>query len=103
MFRSITTSNGVVLMDQGIPHTLVEYAILLLFGGGGAWKAHDLWRNKGGTNKNSTKLKKYIEEAHEPLLEELRGLCKITEEMKVELHTYIEIQKDRDRRGVQRG
>lgn len=90
-------------MDVGVPHTLMEYAILLLFGGGGAWKARDLWRNKRGADKNSTKLRFYIQEAHKPLLDELKGLSKITGEMRTELHTYIEIQKDRDRRGVQRG
>ena len=92
-------SLGELVMDQGVPHTLMEYAILLLLGGGGAWKARDVWRDKHGTDKNSTKLKKYIEEAHKPLLEELKGLCKTTQDMANELHTYIEIQKDRDRRG----
>ncbi len=94
-------------MDVGIPHTLMEYAILLLFGGGGAWKAHNLWQNRPGhgtdapANKDSTKLKEYIEKAHEPLLKELKSLCKVTEGMRSELHDYIVIQKDRDqRRGV---
>lgn len=90
-------------MDAGVPHTLVEYAILLLFGGGGAWKAHNLWRGRHGNDKNSTKLRFYIQEAHKPLLDELKGLSKITGEMRTELHTYIEIQKDRDRRGGLRG
>ncbi len=90
-------------MDAGIPHTIMEYLILALFGGGGAWKAHALWQNRHGTDRNSTKLKSYIEEAHKPLLRELKDLCKITEGMGAELHDYIVIQKDRDRRGRQGG
>lgn len=88
-----------MIMDAGIPHTLMEYFILLLFGGGGARWAYTYRRNKGNHAANSTKLKEYIEDAHKPLLSELKDLCKITKEMKGELHDYIVIQKDRDARG----
>lgn len=87
-------------MDAGIPHTVMEYFILLLFGGGGARWAYTRRQNKHGTDKNSTKFRECIKEAHEPLLSELKDLCKISEKTYSELHTYIEIQKDRDRRGA---
>jgi len=109
---------AVVLMDAGIPHTLIEYLILFLFGGGGAWKAYTYRQNRNGNDKLSSKIreavqnainaeavaraslfKKHIKEAHEPLLVELKDLCKISEKTYAELHTYIEIQKDRDLRG----
>ncbi len=110
------------LMDAGIPHTLMEYLILALFGGGGVWKAYTYRQNKNGNDRFSSKireavanainadavvratmLKKYIEEANKPLLRELKDLCAISEQTYNELHTYIEIQKDRDRRGRQGG
>ncbi len=105
-------------MDAGIPHTLMEYLILALFGGGGAWKAYTYRQSRNGNDKLSSKIreavqnainaeavvraslfKKHITEAHEPLLNELKDLCEITEGMKAELHDYIVIQKDRDERG----
>ena len=110
------------LMDAGIPHTIMEYLILTLFGGGGLWKAYAYRQNKNGNDKFSSKIreavtnainaeavvraslfKKHIKEAHEPLLAELKDLCGISEKTYAELHTYIEIQKDRDRRGRQGG
>lgn len=106
------------LMDAGIPHTVMEYLILALFGGGGLWKAYIYRQNKNGNDKLSSKIreavtnainaealtratmfKKHIKEAHEPLLTELKDLCGITKGMRAELHDYIVIQKDRDRRG----
>ncbi len=99
-----------MIADPTIAHSLLEYAVLFLFGGGGLLKSREWWRNKNGNDKLSMKVekavknaisaeavtrailfKKHIGEAHEPLLKELRG-------MRNELHTYIEIQKDRDRR-----
>ena len=98
------------MADPTTAHSLIEYVILLLFGGGGILKSREYWRNKNGNDKLSGKIrqavqnainaeavtrailfKKHIGEAHEPLLSELRG-------MRNELHTYIEVQKDRDRR-----
>ena len=83
-------------MDAGIPHTLMEYFILLLFGGGGARWAYTWRQNR---NSNNDKLSVAIKDAHEPILKELKDLCKISEKTYNELHTYIAIQKDRDRRG----
>ena len=90
---------AVVLMDVGIPHTLMEYLILALFGGGGAWKVYTFQRDRNGNDKLSSKLRGCMKEANKPLLDELKDLCKISEKTYAELHTYIEIQKDRDRRG----
>ncbi len=102
--------DGEMMADPTIAHTVLEYTVLLLFGGGGLLKGREVWRNRNGNDKLSGKIrqavqnainaeavprailfKKHIGEAHEPLLKELRG-------MRNELHTYIEIQKDRDRR-----
>ena len=102
-------------MDAGLPHTIVEWAIVALLGGNGVLRGWDWRRNRNGNDKLSKKIRdavtnannaeavaraslfrRHIGEAHEPLLAELRG-------MRNELHTYIEIQKDRDRRGGQHG
>lgn len=88
-----------MIADPTIAHSVLEYTVLALLGGGGVFKAVEFRRSRNGTDKLTAKFKEHLKDAHKPLLKELTDLCEITREMSKELHTYIEIQKDRDRRG----
>ena len=67
-----------MVAEPTIAHSILEYGILLLFGGGGILKGRDLWRSRNGMDARTMRLKQHIFEAHKPLLKELKDLCEIT-------------------------